>query len=85
VVEEELPDDLKQKAEAQSARGEANLRGHLKSEDEDDKAKADQEESGSSSYVSPDKAKDTQLNYAIDLLHGIKSVDTEAKKKAEAN
>jgi len=85
VVEEELPDDLKQKAEAQSTRGEANLRGHLKSQDEDDKAKADQEESGSSSYVSPDKAKDTQLNYAIDLLHGIKSVDTEAKKKAEAN
>jgi carboxyl-terminal processing protease len=85
VVEEELPDDLKQKAETQSTRGEANLRGHLKSEDEDDKAKADQEESGSSSYVSPDKAKDTQLNYAIDLLHGIKSVDTEAKKKAEAN
>jgi carboxyl-terminal processing protease len=85
VVEEELPDDLKQKAEAQSTRGEANLRGHLKSEDEDDKAKADQEESGSSSYVSPDKVKDTQLNYAIDLLHGIKSVDTEAKKKAEAN
>jgi len=78
VVEEELPDDLKQKADAQSTRGEANLR-------EDDKAKADQEESGSSSYVSPDKAKDTQLNYAIDLLHGIKSVDTEAKKKAEAN
>jgi carboxyl-terminal processing protease len=85
VVEEELPDDLKQKAEAQSTRGEANLRGHLKGEDEADNAKADQEESGSSSYVSPDKAKDTQLNYAIDLLHGIKSVDTEAKKKAEAN
>src|SRR5215510_5223558 len=85
VVEEELPDELKQKAEAQSTRGEANLRGHLKSENEDDKAKADQEESGSSSYVSPDKAKDTQLNYAIDLLHGIKSVDSEAKKKAEAN
>ncbi len=85
VVEEELPDDLKQKAEAQNTRGEANLRGHLKGDDEDDNGKSDQEESGSSSYVSPDKAKDTQLNYAIDLLHGIKSVDTEAKKKAEAN
>ena len=85
VVEEELPDDLKQKAEAQSTRGEANLRGHLKGGDESDSAKADQEESGSSSYVSPEKAKDTQLNYAIDLLHGIKSVDSEAKKKAEAN
>jgi carboxyl-terminal processing protease len=84
VVEEELPDDLKQKAEAQSTRGEANLRGHLKGENEDDNAKADQE-SGSSSYVSPDKTKDTQLNYAIDVLHGIKSVDSEAKKKAEAN
>jgi carboxyl-terminal processing protease len=85
VVEEELPDDLKQKAEAQNTRGEANLRGHLRGDDEADNAKADQEESGSSSYVSPDKAKDTQLNYAIDLLHGIKSVDSEAKKKAEAN
>jgi carboxyl-terminal processing protease len=85
VVEEELPDDLKQKAEAKSTRGEANLRGHLKGDDEADNVKADQEESGSSSYVSPDKAKDTQLNYAIDLLHGIKSVDSEAKKKAEAN
>jgi carboxyl-terminal processing protease len=85
VVEEELPDDLKQKAEAQSTRGEANLRGHLKGDDEADNVKADQQESGSSSYVSPDKAKDTQLNYAIDLLHGIKSVDSEAKKKAEAN
>ena len=36
VVEEELPDDLKQKAELQSTRGEANLRGHLKGEDEDE-------------------------------------------------
>jgi carboxyl-terminal processing protease len=35
--------------------------------------------------VSPEKAKDTQLNYAIELLHGIKSVDSEPKKKAEAN
>ena len=33
VVEEELPDDLKQKAELQATRGEANLRGHLKGED----------------------------------------------------
>ena len=44
-----------------------------------------EEESGSSSYVPQDKEKDTQLNYALDLLRGIKSVDTEAKKKAEAN
>ena len=84
VVEEELPDELKQKAEAQGTRGEADLRGHLKSEGEDSAA-ADEEESGSSAYVAPEKEKDTQLNYALDLLRGIKSVDTEAKKKAEAN
>ena len=95
LVEEELPDDLKQKAELQATRGEANLRGHLKGEDAakpegEDAAKgegedAEEEQSGSSSYVAPEKDKDTQLKYALDLLRGIKSVDTEAKKKAEAN
>ena len=99
VVEEELPDDLKQKAELQGTRGEANLRGHLKGEDaakpegedaakgegEDGAAPDEEEQSGSSSYVAPEKDKDTQLKYALDLLRGIKSVDTEAKKKAEAN
>jgi carboxyl-terminal processing protease len=86
VVEEELPDDLKQKADVEGARGEANLRGHLKGEGEDEDSAADsEEESGSSSYVPPEKDKDTQLQFALDLLRGIKSVDTEAKKKAEAN
>jgi carboxyl-terminal processing protease len=78
-VEEELPEELKKKEEIQGTRGESNLRGHLKGEFEDD-----EEESGSSSYVPQDKEKDTQLNYALDLLRGIKSVDTESKKKAEA-
>jgi len=89
VVEEELPDELKQKAEAQSTRGEANLRGHLRgeaeAEAEAEEGLPEEEESGSSSYVPAEKEKDTQLNYALDLLRGIKSVDTEAKKKAEAN
>ncbi|HEY6670192.1 MAG TPA: S41 family peptidase [Methyloceanibacter sp.] len=99
VVEEELPEDLKQKAELQATRGEANLRGHLKGEGaakpegedaakgegEDGAAAEEEEQSGSSSYVAPEKDKDTQLKYALDLLRGIKSVDTEAKKKAEAN
>jgi carboxyl-terminal processing protease len=87
VVEEELPDELKQKAEVQGTRGEANLRGHLKGdeEDEDGMAESEEETSGSSSYVPPEKEKDTQLNFALDLLRGIKSVDTEAKKKAEVN
>src|SRR6516165_4888633 len=84
VVEEELPDDLKAKADQQSTRGEANLRGHLKGEDVDGSSK-DEEESGSSAYVAPEKDKDTQLQYALDLLRGNKSVDTDAKKKAEAN
>jgi carboxyl-terminal processing protease len=100
VVEEELPEEMKKKADSQNTRGESNLRGHLKGEHENDDADdandgADgagvseegekEEESGSSSYVPQDKEKDTQLNYALDLLRGIKSVDTEAKKKAEAN
>jgi carboxyl-terminal processing protease len=84
VVEEELPDDLKDKAAAQATRGEADLRGHLKGEDEQS-GTPPEEESGSSSYVAPEKDKDTQLQYALDILRGIKSVDTEAKKKAEAN
>ena len=88
VVEEELPEELKQKADVQGPRGEANLRGHLRGdeEDEDEESAAPaEEESGSSSYVPADKEKDTQLKYGLDLLRGIKSVDTEAKKKAEAN
>jgi carboxyl-terminal processing protease len=88
VVEEELPDDLKAKADLQNTKGEANLRGHLKGEGEEEGAKGegdDDEESGSSSYVAPEKDKDTQLQYALDILRGIKSVDTDNKKKAEAN
>jgi carboxyl-terminal processing protease len=105
-VEEELPEELKAKAASQNTRGEANLRGHLKGEDEEAKAKAkakdedaganaddedgegkakDEEESGSSSYVAPEKEKDTQLQYALEILRGTKTVNTEAKKKAEAN
>jgi len=80
VVEEELPDDLKKAAE--KAQNEANLRGHLKGEGEEDNS---QEEGGSSSYVPPEKDKDIQLHYGLDLLRGIKSVDTNAKKKTEAN
>jgi carboxyl-terminal processing protease len=80
VVEEELPDDLKKAAE--KAQNEANLRGHLKGEDEEDDT---QVEGGSSSYVPPEKDKDIQLHYGLDLLRGIKSVDTDAKKKTEAN
>ena len=73
-------DDLKKAAK--SAESEANLRGHLK---RDGKGDNGQEEGGSASYVAQEKAKDTQLNYGLDLLRGIRSVGTDAKKKAEAN
>jgi hypothetical protein len=46
------------------------LHGHLKNEQA---AKDGQtEEDGSSGYVNPDKSKDTQLNYALDLVRGVR-------------
>jgi carboxyl-terminal processing protease len=80
VVEEEPPDEIKKAAE--SAESEANLRGHLKRDGEEDNS---QEEDGSSSYVPSEEDKDTQLRYALDLLRGISSVDSDAKNKTEAN
>ena len=76
VVEEPLPDDVKKAAV--SGESEATLRGHLKGDGEADKG---DEEDGSSSYVAPDKDKDTQLQYGLDLLRGIKSVDNATKPK----
>jgi carboxyl-terminal processing protease len=78
VVEEELPDELKKTA-ANSV-GEVNLRGHLKGEDESED-NSTQEGGGSSSYVPPEENKDTQLQYALDLLRGTKSVASDVKKK----
>ncbi|HUF45718.1 MAG TPA: S41 family peptidase [Aestuariivirgaceae bacterium] len=62
VIEQDLPEDMQASA-ARAERGEASLRGHLKSENGD-------EQSGSSSYVPKEKDKDKQLQAAIDLLHG---------------
>jgi carboxyl-terminal processing protease len=59
MVLENIPDDLKGKV---SSLGEASLFGHLKNGAEEAK--------GSDAYVPPDKAKDTQLQAAISLLHG---------------
>ena len=74
VVEEELPEDMNKAPE--NVEGEANLRGHLRSEGNNS-----QEENGSSSYVSPEKNKDTQLQYALELMRGIRSVDTNANQQ----
>jgi carboxyl-terminal processing protease len=63
VVEEEVPTTLTDNEVV----SEASLRGHLKNEQA---AKDGKEEDGSSAYVHPDESKDTQLNYALDLVRG---------------
>jgi carboxyl-terminal processing protease len=65
-VVQELPPDLAAEAAAVEPRGEASLKGHLTSEGEG------KEESGSLAYVPPDAKDDKQLNYALDLLRGLK-------------
>jgi carboxyl-terminal processing protease len=70
VIEQDLPDDLKQAAGNVKPRGEASLRGHLKNEDG--------ESSGSLAYVPKEKEKDNQLQYAMKLLRG--EVQVEQKK-----
>jgi carboxyl-terminal processing protease len=69
VVEENLATDLK--PDELEIGSEAGLHGHLKSDD-------GEEQAGSSSYVPQEKAKDTQLQVAIDLLHS-KKVERLAK------
>ena len=62
-VVQPLPDELKGRVEA---RGESNLRGHIVGNEEDD------EGSGSIAYVPPNPEDDIQLNYAKDLIRGVK-------------
>ncbi|MEM1201078.1 MAG: S41 family peptidase, partial [Pseudomonadota bacterium] len=76
VVEQELPDELKGKAP--KPRGEAHLRGHLEHEK---KKEEEKEDSGSSAYVPADKAKDQQLQYAFNLLRGIKVNENKATEE----
>jgi carboxyl-terminal processing protease len=61
-VLQDVPDELKARTDT---RGESSLRGHLKAGD-------GQEQTGSQSYVPPDAKDDKALNYAFDLLRGIK-------------
>ena len=61
VVEEDPPPILKPLDATD--KGEAGLRGHLKSDD-------GEEQDGSSSYVPEEKANDKQLQLALALLHG---------------
>ncbi|MEM8665716.1 MAG: S41 family peptidase, partial [Pseudomonadota bacterium] len=59
-----LPDELKGKLKP---RGEASLRGHLTSEDGEE-----EEREGSFAYIPPESEDDAQLQYALELLRGIK-------------
>ncbi|WP_108659292.1 S41 family peptidase [Acuticoccus kandeliae] len=63
-VAQPLPEELRGKVEA---RGEASLRGHLSSEDG-----AEGERAGSFAYVPRERDQDEQLQYALELLRGIK-------------
>jgi carboxyl-terminal processing protease len=62
-VLQDVPDELKARTDT-STKGEASLRGHLKSEGD--------EKTGSQSYVPPDPKDDKALKMAADLLHGVK-------------
>ena len=62
-VDQPLPDDLKGKV---SKSGESSLRGHIAGQQEDDQG------SGSAAYVPPEEKDDIQLNYALDLIRGVK-------------
>ena len=66
-VLQDVPDELKSRTDT---RGEASLRGHLKSDGD--------EKTGSQSYVPPDAKDDKALKLADDLLHGIKASATAA-------
>ncbi|MDI7863093.1 S41 family peptidase [Rhizobiaceae bacterium n13] len=63
-VDQPLPDELKGKLVTE---GESSLPGHIKGQDETD------EGSGSVAYVPPEAKDDIQLNYALDLLRGVKT------------
>lgn len=81
VVEQELPDELKAKMKKAKPRGEASLRGHLSGDESKDKKK--KEESGSSAYVPKEAEKDTQLQYALNMLRGKATGPAIAKTSAK--
>ncbi|MEH0074011.1 S41 family peptidase [Pannonibacter sp. Pt2] len=68
VTLQDLPEDMKGRAETT---GEAGLRGHLSSEKPE--GEDVKEESGSQAYVPADPKDDKQLNLALDLLRGVQA------------
>jgi carboxyl-terminal processing protease len=74
-IEQDIPDELKGRDET---KGEAGLRGHLRSQDSEEKG-------GSSSYIPPNVKDDKQLNYALDLLRGVKVNQVPGAQPQKAN
>ena len=62
-VLQDVPDELKARSDT---KGEASLRGHLKTQEGEEKT-------GSQSYIPPDAKNDKALNEALGLLRGTKS------------
>jgi carboxyl-terminal processing protease len=84
IVEQETPEEIK-KREERAPRGEANLRGHLTPEGDEE------EKSGSSTFVPKKKEEDRQLQYAIAWLldkptdiKGVRHEDAEKAKTAKS-
>jgi carboxyl-terminal processing protease len=63
-VLQDLPNDIKAETDT-STEGEASFRGHLKGDD-------GKEQTGSQSYIPPDRKNDKALAMAADLLRGVK-------------
>ena len=85
VVAEKIPAELEDKIAAEDVVSEASLPHHLKNEsDAGDKNAKHKEQSGSGTYVNPDKQKDTQLLYALGLLRGTTVSIGAPEEKAEA-
>lgn len=72
-VLQDVPDEIKGKDET---KGEAALKGHLKN--------GANEQGGSSAYVPTDPKLDKQLQYALDLLRGLKPGDVAGASKDPA-
>ena len=72
-VLQDVPDEIKGKDET---KGEAALKGHLKN--------GTNEQGGSSAYVPSDPKLDKQLQYALDLLRGLKPGDVAGASKDPA-
>jgi carboxyl-terminal processing protease len=66
-VIQELPPEIAEQITVEP-RGEADLKGHITGEEEEEGAR-----SGSLAYVPADPGDDTQLNFALDLLRGLKA------------